>query len=66
LYTKYIPKGSKIKKKEIITSKDKLKEYLDKNPKAKEQYLSNQVMIDFNNIPKKYYDMIIENYIKLF
>jgi hypothetical protein len=24
------------------------------------------VMIDFNNIPKKYYDMIIENYIKLF
>ena len=59
------PKGSKIKKKEIVESKEKLKEYLDNNPKAKEQYLSNQVMIDFTNIPKKYSMVIVDNFTKL-
>lgn len=59
------PKGARIKKKEIIESNDKLIEYLDKNPKAKEQYKSNQIMIDFNNIPKKYYNIIVDDYKKL-
>lgn len=56
------PKGKRIKKEEIIESSEKLKEYLDANPEAKKQYELNKLMIDFINIPKKYYNKVIELY----
>ena len=56
------PKGKKINKEEIIESDDKLKEYLASNSEAKKQYDINSKMIDFNNIPKKYYNKVITTY----
>ena len=56
------PKGSRIKKQELIESEDKLNEYLSKNPEAKKQYEFNQKMINFENIPKKYYNMAVKKY----
>ena len=55
------PKGVRLKgftKKEILESDAKLNEYLNSNPDAKKQYDSNQKMIDFNNIPKIYYNKV--------
>jgi 5'-3' exonuclease len=54
------PKGSRVKKKEIIESEEKLTEYLNNNPEAKKQYEFNKRMIDFNNIPKKYRNEVIK------
>jgi 5'-3' exonuclease len=54
------PKGSRVKKQEIIENKDKLKEYLDNNTEAKKQYDHNNKMINFENIPKKYYNMVVK------
>jgi 5'-3' exonuclease len=54
------PKGKKINKKEIINSEEKLMEYLSKNQLAKQQYELNKKMIDFNNIPKKYYNKVVK------
>jgi 5'-3' exonuclease len=54
------PKGSRIKKKELIESDEKLNEYLSKNPDANKQYEFNQKMINFDNIPKKYYNSVIK------
>jgi 5'-3' exonuclease len=48
------PKGSRVKKQELIDSEELLQAYLDKNPGAKTQYEFNCKMIDFKNIPKKY------------
>jgi 5'-3' exonuclease len=55
------PKGSRVKKQEIIENKDKLKEYLDNNTDAKKQYDHNNKMINFENIPKKYYNMVVKS-----
>lgn len=60
-----VPKGKRVNKKQLIESDAKLQEYLNNNPDAKKQYLHNQSMINFINIPKKYIDKIIENYNKL-
>ncbi len=52
------PKGKKIKKKEILESEEKLREYLDSNPDAKKQYEFNKKMIEFKNIPKLYVNKV--------
>jgi len=54
------PKGSRIKKQELIEKEDKLREYLANNMDAKKQYDHNNKMINFENIPKKYYNMVIK------
>ena len=59
------PKGTKGKK-EIINSEDKLKKYLENNPESIKQYNKNKLMIDFNNIPKKYYNKIIKLFNNIF
>lgn len=56
------PKGKRLNKKEIIESEIKLNEFLEINIESKNQYIKNKLMIDFNNIPKKY----IKNIIRLF
>jgi 5'-3' exonuclease len=58
-------KGKRINKKEIIDSEDKLKKYLELNIESKKQYEKNRLMIDFNNIPKKYLIKIIKLYNKI-
>jgi 5'-3' exonuclease len=52
------------KRKEILNNTKLFNEYLSENPKMKKQYEVNQRMIDFNFIPKKYYDKIIKEYDK--
>jgi 5'-3' exonuclease len=54
------PKGKRINKKDI-----KINDYLENNIESKKQYDNNVLMIDFNNIPKKYYNKIIKLF-KLF
>ena len=56
------PKGKRIKKKEILESTDKLNNYLELNNDVKNQYEKNKLMIDFKNIPKKYFDKIIKTF----
>jgi len=50
------------KRKEILNDKKLLDIYLSENPKVKKQYEINKKMIDFNFIPKKYYNKIIKDY----
>lgn len=57
---------SRINKKDIIASKEKLDEYLNSNEEAMKQYMLNETIIDFNNIPKKYYKKVVKEYMKLF
>jgi 5'-3' exonuclease len=52
------PKG--FKKKKILESEEKLHDFLETNLEAKKQYEHNKKMIDFDYIPKKYYNKIIE------
>ena len=59
------PKGKRINKEEIMLSDEKLKEYLKNNKDMEKQYESNKIMIDFNNIPKKYNNIVIKNYNKM-
>mgnify|MGYP001212795433 CR=1 FL=1 len=48
-------KGKRIKnKKELIDDPKLLEKYLEENPEIKKKFLSNQKLIDFKNIPKKY------------
>ena len=61
-----VPKGKRIKKKEILESDAKLNEYLESNPDAKKQYEFNQKMIDFKNIPKLYYNKVTKLFKKLY
>jgi len=58
-------KGYNIKKKDLIDD-DILNEYLNKNIKAKEKYTFNQKIIDFNYIPTKYYNKVVNKFIKIF
>ena len=51
-------KGYKKKKKDLLNN-DILHKYLNINPNAKKQYDFNKNIIDFNNIPKKYFNIII-------
>jgi 5'-3' exonuclease len=60
-----IKKGSKIKKKELLESDEKLNEYLNLNPEGKKQFEFNKKMIDFNNIPIKYYEQVVFLFDKL-
>jgi 5'-3' exonuclease len=48
-----IIKNTKIKKNDLLND-NILNEYLQKYPEAKEKYKLNQLIIDFNNIPKNY------------
>lgn len=57
------PKGSKIKKQELIESNEQLQEYLADNSDAKKQYEQNIKMIDFNSIPKKYFNKAVKMFI---
>ena len=60
------PKGKRINKKELIESSDKLNNYLELNIEANDQYNKNKLMIDFKNIPKKYFNNIIKIFNDLF
>ncbi len=60
------PKGKRVKKKEILESDKKLKEYLNINPDAKKQYDINEKMIDFKNIPELYVSKVEKLYRDLF
>jgi hypothetical protein len=44
---------------------DVLNEYLNKNIEAKKKYKFNQKIIDFNYIPTKYYDKVINKFTKI-
>ena len=57
---------TRINKKELIESKEKLNEYLKSNEDAMKQYKLNETIIDFNNIPKKYYKKVVKEYMNLF
>lgn len=57
---------TRINKKELIESKEKLDEYLKSNEDAMKQYKLNETIIDFNNIPKKYYKKVVKEYMNLF
>jgi len=59
------PKGVRVKKDDLINDNIVLEEYLSKNKDMKEQYEFNKKMIDFTNIPKKYYNKAIKEYLKL-
>jgi len=59
------PKTRKTFKEEMLASKDKLKDYLDKDENAMKQYKHNKLMIDFRNIPDKLYNQVINEYKKL-
>lgn len=59
------PKGKRLNKKEIVESESKLNDFLEINPESKNQYLKNKLMIDFNNIPKKYIKKIIKLFDKI-
>ena len=56
------PKGKRVNRKELLESDIKLNEYLSNNSDIKKQYDKNKLMIDFNNIPKKYFNKIIKLY----
>lgn len=60
------PKGKRVNKKEMLNSVEKLNEYLDKNPDSKKQYEINKKMIDFKNIPKKYFNKVTKLFESLF
>jgi 5'-3' exonuclease len=53
------------KKKELLTNISKFNEYVKDNKKLLDAYTYNKKMIDFNYIPKKYYDKMSEEYYKL-
>ena len=53
------PKGKRINKKMI---EDDLNNFLETNDESKKQYEKNVLMIDFNNIPTKYFNKIIKLY----
>jgi 5'-3' exonuclease len=59
------PKGSRVKKQELIESDEKLQEYLANNNDAMKQYENNIKMIDFNSIPKKYYNKAVKLFISI-
>jgi 5'-3' exonuclease len=59
------PKGSRVKKQELIESENKLQEYLNNNIDAKKQYEQNIMMIDFNSIPKKYLNKAVKMFISI-
>ena len=59
-----LPKGKK--KNELLESKELLLKYLDENPDIKKKYILNQKLIDFNNIPKEYVDIVIEKFNVIF
>ena len=50
------------KRKDLLNDKKLLDKYLSENPIVKKKYETNQKMIDFNFIPKKYYNKIINLY----
>ena len=58
-------KDKKVKKKEILESEEKLLEYLNSNPESKKQYEFNKKIIDFNNIPKIYFNKVTKLFDKL-
>jgi 5'-3' exonuclease len=47
----------------LATDVDKLEKVLEESPAAKSQYMLNQLLIDFDNIPKSYHEEVIENII---
>lgn len=58
-------KGYGIKKKDLLNNKI-LFNYLNKNPNIKKLYNLNKKLINFNNIPKIYYNTIIKKFNKLY
>lgn len=45
----------------LATSEDKLQTLLDESTEAKSQYLLNQLLIDFDNIPKPYQEEVMQD-----
>jgi 5'-3' exonuclease len=60
------PKGKKINKKELLESNDKLMEYLNNNENIKNKYYINRQIIDFNYIPKKYFNKVVKMFKSLY
>jgi len=52
-------------RKEIINDKKKLKEYLNEDKEAYKKYKLNQLIIDFDYIPKKFQKLIIKQFFNL-
>jgi 5'-3' exonuclease len=56
----------------IVSNKKKLKEFMKdinlikEHPEIYTKYKQNSLLIDFNNIPKEYYDKVITKFVKLF
>jgi 5'-3' exonuclease len=50
------------KRKELLTDINKFNDYAKDNKKLQDAYTYNKKMIDFNFIPKKYYDKMSEEY----
>jgi hypothetical protein len=62
------PKFSIKIKKKILESIDEFNKYINSNDSNKEiqnRYNDNSLLIDFNNIPDKYVELIIDNFTKL-
>lgn len=55
-------RGYKIKKAELLND-DILEEYFKRNDTAKDQYLLNKSIIDFNEIPNKYIEIVLNHFI---
>lgn len=45
----------------LATSEDKLQTLLDESSEAKSQYMLNQLLIDFDNIPKSYQEEVMQD-----
>ena len=54
----FVNKTSPKIKKEVLDDNNKLLDYLNNNTLSKEQYELNSKIIDFNNIPKKYFKLV--------
>lgn len=52
-------------KEELLKNKEKLKEFLISNPEINKKYIFNDLIINFNKIPLKYYNKIIKIFNKL-
>lgn len=50
---------------ELLEDSELLSQYLSNNPESKKQYEINQKMIDFNYIPKEYFNIITKKFVSL-
>jgi len=53
-------------KDELIEDSEKLNKYLNDNPEAKEKYIHNTKMIDFNYIPSQYFNIVVKKFLEIY